>query len=111
VLSVSDGVESAALPPFAVTVTQAPIATSSATLDWTPPTENTDGSALTNLGGYTIYYGTSAANLTQSLKVTNPGLTVYTVTNLASGTWYFAVSSFNTSGVESPRTNVVSTSL
>ena len=111
VVSVSDGTASAALPAFAVTVTQAPVASSSATLDWTPPTENTDGSALTNLGGYNIFYGTSPTNLTQSVKVTNPGLTVYTVSNLASGTWYFAVASYTTSGVESARTGVVSTTL
>jgi len=74
-----------------------------------PPTENTDGSALTNLAGYTVYYGTSANNLTESVKVTNPGLTAYTLSNLASGTWYFAVTSYSSTGVESTRSGVVST--
>src|SRR6266702_2017750 len=64
-----------------------------ATLDWMPPTENSDGSVLTNLAGYTVYYGTSASNLTQSVKITNPGLSAYTLSNLSSGTWYFAVTS------------------
>lgn len=82
-----------------------------ATLDWTPPTENSDGSTLTNLAGYTVYYGTSPNNLTQSVKVTNPGLTAYTVTNLPSGTWYFAVSSYSSTGVESTRTGTVSTTI
>src|SRR5882757_6837905 len=68
-----------------------PISTGTATLDWTPPTENSDGSALTNLAGYTVYYGTSPDKLTESVKVSNPGLTAYTMTNLTSGTWYFAV--------------------
>ena len=44
-----------------------------ATLDWQPPTQNSDGSALTNLAGYTVYYGTSPDNLAQSVKVSNPG--------------------------------------
>jgi hypothetical protein len=82
-----------------------------ATLDWMPPTENSDGSVLTNLAGYTVYYGTSPDSLTQSIKVTNPGLSAYTVTNLPSGTWYFAVTSYSSAGVESTRTGTVSTTI
>ncbi|MDB6157910.1 MAG: sericin-like [Gammaproteobacteria bacterium] len=80
-----------------------------ATLDWMPPTENTDGSVLTNLAGYTVYYGTSAGNLTQSVKITNPGLTAYTLSNLPTGTWYFALTSYSSTGIESSRSGVVST--
>ncbi len=82
-----------------------------ATLDWLPPTENSDGSVLTNLAGYTVYYGTSPDNLSQSVKVTNPGLTAYAVTGLTSGTWYFAVTSYSADGVESSRTTTVSTQI
>ena len=82
-----------------------------ATLDWLPPTQNSDGSVLTNLAGYTVYYGTSPSNLSQSVKVTNPGLSAYSVTNLTSGTWYFAVTSYSTAGVESVRTGTVSTTI
>ena len=82
-----------------------------ATLDWLPPTENSDGSTLTNLAGYTVYYGTSPNNLSQSVKVTNPGLTAYAVTGLTSGTWYFAVTSYSADGVESTRTSTVSTQI
>jgi len=82
-----------------------------ATLDWLPPTENSDGSTLTNLAGYTVYYGTSPDNLAQSVKVTNPGLTAYAVTGLTSGTWYFAVTSYSADGVESSRTTTVSTKI
>jgi hypothetical protein len=86
-------------------------ATGSATLDWMPPTENSDGSILTNLAGYTVYYGTSAGNLTKSVKITNPGLTAYTMTNLPSGTWYFAVTAYSSAGTESSRTATVSTTI
>jgi hypothetical protein len=82
-----------------------------ATLDWMPPTQNTDGSTLTNLAGYTVYYGTSPSDLTQSVKVSNPGLTAYSVTGLTSGTWYFAVTSYSADGVESARTTTVSTQI
>ena len=82
-----------------------------ATLDWMPPTENNDGSALTNLAGYTVYYGTDRNDLSQSVKVSNPGLASYTVTGLTSGTWYFAVTSYSADGVESTRTTTVSTTI
>jgi hypothetical protein len=88
-----------------------PISTGTATLDWTPPTENSDGSALTNLAGYTVYYGTSPDKLTESVKVSNPGLTAYTVSNLTSGTWYFAVTSYSSAGVESTRSGVISATM
>lgn len=82
-----------------------------ATLDWTPPTQNSDGTALTDLAGYYVYYGTSPDNLTESVKVSNPGLSAFSVGNLTSGTWYFAVTSFTSSGVESARTGVISTTI
>jgi hypothetical protein len=83
----------------------------SATLDWTPPTQNSDGTSLTNLAGYTVYYGTSPSNLNQSVKLTNPGLTAYTVSNLAPGTWYFAIASYSSNGAESTPSGVVSTTI
>ncbi|MBV8803454.1 MAG: fibronectin type III domain-containing protein [Sinobacteraceae bacterium] len=83
----------------------------SATLDWTPPTQNSDGTSLTNLAGYTVYYGTSPSNLNQSVKLTNPGLTAYTVSNLPPGTWYFAVASYSSDGAESTPSGVVSTTI
>jgi hypothetical protein len=85
--------------------------TGTATIDWTPPTMNSDGSALTNLAGYTVYYGTSPTQLSQSVKLSNPGLASYTVTNLTSGTWYFVVTSYAASGLESSRSGVVSTKI
>ena len=91
--------------------TPKPISSGTATLDWAPPTENSDGSVLTNLAGYTVYYGTSPGNLTQSVKVSNPGLSAYTVTDLPSGTWYFVVTSYTSAGIESARSGVVSTTI
>ncbi len=64
---------------------------------------------LTDLAGYTVYYGTSPGNLSQSVKITNPGLTAYTMSDLPSGTWYFAISSYSAAGVESARSVVIST--
>lgn len=71
------------------------------TLDWQVPTERTDGTALTNLAGYTIHYGTSSGNYTQTINVANPGLTTYVVDNLPSGTYYFAMSAYDSTGNQS----------
>ena len=105
-ISVSDGAASASLPAFAITVAQA--TTGSATLSWTPPTQNTDGSSLTNLAGFRIVYGTSSAALNQTIEIANPGLATYVVTGLNSGTWYFAVKAYSSAGGESELSNVAS---
>jgi hypothetical protein len=108
-ISVSDGKTSAVLPAFSIAVNQ--MSAANVSLDWMPPTENSDGSALTNLAGYNVHYGTSPGQLTQVDKITNPGLTSYVVDNLSSGTWYFAISSYATNGSESHNSGVVSTTI
>jgi hypothetical protein len=110
VISVSDGQSSASLAPFSINVTQ-PATSGTATLTWTAPTTNTNGSALTDLAGYHIYYGTSASSLTNVIDVSNPATTTYTVSSLASGTWYFAVNAYTTSGLDSALSNTGSKSI
>jgi hypothetical protein len=105
-ISVSDGSTSTALAAFSIAVTQ--ISTGSATISWLPPTENTDGSALTDLAGFRIYYGTSAMALTQTTTITNPGLTSYMIENLAAATWYFSVRAYAADGAESALSNIAS---
>ena len=99
VISASDGTLSASLAAFNLSV-QA-VATGSATLSWTPPTTNSDGSPLTNLAGYKVYWGPSAGNYPNSATLTNPGLTSYVVANLVPGTWFFVATAVNSVGAES----------
>ena len=106
VITVSDGTLTASLAAFSVTV-QA-VATGSATLSWTAPTQNTDGTPLSNLAGFKIYWGTSAGNYPNSVTLNNPGLSTYVVENLSSGTYFFAASALNSSGVESALTTPAS---
>src|SRR5208283_4138058 len=78
-----------------------------ASLSWTPPTTNTNGTALTDLAGYTVYYGTASGNYTQNVNVGN--VTTYTVSSLAAGTtYYFAAAAFDSSGNQSAYSNEVS---
>lgn len=105
-ISVSDGALSASLSAFAVAVTQ--VSSGSATLSWAAPTQNTDGSPLTNLAGFRIYYGTNSGSLSQTVQIANPGLLTYMVQNLSPATWFFAVKAYNSSGVESSMSNTAS---
>ena len=111
IISVSDGAGSAALPAFAIQVTQ--MATGSATVSWQVPLGNTDGSALANtdISGFRVYYGTNAANLSQSVTVNGTGVLTKVIDSLSPATWYFAVSVLNSGGVESSRSNVVNTTV
>ena len=88
-----------------------PPQTGSVTLSWSPPTQNTDGSALTNLAGFRIVYGTSATALTQTIEVNNAALSSYVVSGLTAGTWYFAVKAYNAAGAESVNSNVANKTL
>jgi hypothetical protein len=104
VISVSDGQASTSLGAFALTVKSGTLGT--ATLSWLPPTENVDGTPVTNLAGYRIAYGQSATNLSQLLTIPNSGITSAMIEGLASGTWYFAVKAYTTSNVESDLSNL-----
>jgi len=105
-ISVSDGKATTALAPFTITVTG--VTLGSAALTWTPPTQHTDGTLLDDLAGFNIYYGTSATALNAKVTITNPGATSYTLTGLAPGTWYFAVTAWSPDGSESAMSNVSS---
>ena len=96
----SDGTNTDELGPFEITVAST-ATTGSATLSWQPPTENADGSPLTNLAGFVIRYGKQADALTLEVKISNAGITTAMIEGLAPAKWYFTVSAYTTTGVES----------
>ena len=81
---------------------------SSATLSWEAPTTDTNGSALTNLAGYRIYYGSSETGLTQLVSLDTVSTQTYVIDNLTPGTWFFAIRAVTENGVESAMSDVVS---
>ncbi len=83
-------------------------ATGATTLSWVPPVLNSDGTPLTNLAGYKVYWGTDESNLSNSVTLANAGLTSYVVEQLTPAKWYFVTTALNASGVESNRSNVTS---
>lgn len=104
-IRVSDGTNTASLPAYTLTVNQVSVA--QVTVSWAPPQQNTDGSALTDLAGYRIYYGTSLTDLSTLIGV-GINVTSYVITGLGTGTYYVAMTALNAQGVESARTAVVS---
>ena len=113
VITVADGSATASLPAFSIDVVAAAAAgPGTAAVSWVAPTENSNGTALTNLAGYYLYYGTDSSSLTESVQISNAKTLSYVVTGLASGnTWYFAVSSYTTAGQQSALSAISSKSL
>ena len=104
-ISVSDGQASSSLRAFSILVEGA--TTGAATLSWSPPTENVDGTPLTNLAGYRVLYGQASASLNQQVDIPTAGVTSAVIEGLASGTWYFAVKAYTTANVMSDPSGVV----
>jgi len=82
-------------------------ASRTATLFWEAPSSNTNGSPLTDLAGYRIYYGTSPDELTQTVQLSSVGLQTYVIDGLEPGTWYFAIMALTRTGAESSLSNIV----
>ena len=80
-----------------------------ASLSLTAPATNTDGTPLTDLAGYNIYYGTASGDYTQTINVGN--VANYTVSNLAAGTYYFVATAYDSAGNQSAYSDVVSASI
>jgi hypothetical protein len=80
----------------------------SAQLSWQAPTTNTDGSALSDLAGFKVYWGQAQGSYTSSQTISSAAGLSYTVGGLCDGTWYFVVTSVNAAQTESAYSNVAS---
>jgi hypothetical protein len=103
IIAVTDGKATTRLRSFSITVEA--VGGGVATLTWTPPTQKTDGSPLSDLSGYKIYWGQESGKYTKSVQVNNPGISSYVVDDLGRGTYYFAVTALARDGVESEFSN------
>jgi hypothetical protein len=82
----------------------------SVNLAWEPPAENEDGSPVTDLTGYRIYYGSFSRDYDDEVTVNNGNATGWTVA-LPSGEYYFAMTAFDANGNESALSNEVQRSV
>jgi hypothetical protein len=110
----SDSPAAAAAPSTSTSAPAAPVAVSSAkgaaTLSWTPPTENDDGSPL-RLTAYRVYWGNARGNYPHSVTLDNPGLSRYVVDQLSPATWYFVVTAMSADGESIPSNEIAVTVL
>jgi uncharacterized protein YfaP (DUF2135 family) len=108
-ITASDGSSTASLAPFTIQV-KAAVAnsptTGTATLSWSAPAYNLDGSPVVGLVGYHIYYGTDQSAPSQAIDISGATATSYVVQGLTPGTYYFTVVAYNDLGVDSPESNV-----
>lgn len=82
-----------------------PVGTGSVTLSWQAPTTNEDGTPLTDLAGYRVYYGETSGVYTHSITVGN--YTSVSIGNLEAKDWYFVATAFSVYGSESEYSNEV----
>jgi hypothetical protein len=106
VITVSDGSSTAALAAFSIEVMQA--GAGEAALSWTAPSAGEKG---TEVAGYHIYYGESSAHLTHVIDVSDSNSTNFVVNHLRSGTWYFAIKTYNNSDTESNLSAIVAVTI
>lgn len=104
-ISVTDGTATASTNSFSVAVVQT--TTGTATLSWLAPEMNSDGSALTDLSGYRIYYGNAPGQYDHELEISDAATMSAVIDNLTTGSWYFAATALNSQGLESDLSNEV----
>ena len=80
----------------------------SAIVTWDAPTTNADGSTLTDLAGFRVYYGKATNDYTSMLQVNDAGAVSAVIDNLEPGTWYFVVVAVDEAGNQSANSAEVS---
>jgi hypothetical protein len=75
-------------------------------LSWVAPTENVDGTPLTDLAGYRIYYGDDSQSYPNATDINDANATNFALT-VPSGSYYVAMTALNLSGNESAYSNEV----
>ena len=73
--------------------------TGSVSLAWNVPTTYVDGTPATGMVGFKVYYGTVSRMYTHTIDVNN--VPCYTIKSLFPGTYYFAITAYDSSGIES----------
>ena len=82
-------------------------------LSWTAPVEREDGTpiSMSEIAGYRVYYGTTEGNYPNQLDIADSYNMQAMLSNLASGTYYIVVTSYDMDGRESAFSEVVTKSV
>jgi len=98
-IDVSDGSNTARLPPFALEVVAS--GSRAATISWQGPTLHEDGSPLMDLAGFEIRYGRQPGSYSHRIDVPSQGIATYVVNGLVPGSYYFAMTAYKGNRVDS----------
>jgi len=98
-ISVSDNKASVSLAPFNLEVRQ--IALGSATVFWSAPSTNADGSMLTDLAGFRVHYGRVSQSYSNVVEIGDSAQSAVLIDELEPGTYFFAVTALDQAGNES----------
>ncbi len=86
-------------------VSQLGVAVTDNTVRWAAPTENVDGTQLTDLDGFAVYWGDRSRNYNSSVNL-GAGAREWTL-DVAPGTYYLAVTAINSQNEESGYSNEI----
>lgn len=92
--------------PSGSAVAMVTVRTADKTLRWQAPTQNVDGTPLTDLAGYKVYWGQTSRSYSGSQSINSPSTTQWEVT-LAPGEYYFAMTAIDSENNESGYSNEV----
>jgi hypothetical protein len=107
VISTDNGEANANIPAFSIEVI-GDVYSGTVQLTWSPPTQNTDGTQLTDLQGYRVMYGIESGTYEYADRLNNPGITSHQIDGLTAGLWFFTVTAINEKGMESSNADEVS---
>jgi len=82
-------------------------------ISWVAPTQNTDGTPLTNLAGFKIYYATTQAGVATAtpIVIANPATLAYRINGQPNSIYYYQMTAYNSNSVESTRTGFVNNTI
>ena len=72
-------------------------------LSWAAPSEREDSKpiSLSEIAGYKVHYGTTQRKYSNSVDINDGSADGYTLKNFSAGTYYFALTTYDTAGRES----------
>ena len=75
-------------------------------LSWVAPSENVDGTVLTDLVGYRIYYGNQSRSYSETIEITDPTTTAHAF-SAVTGDYYLAMTAVDQDDNESAYSNEI----
>jgi hypothetical protein len=89
------------------------VSTEAVTLAWDPPVARADESPLlpSEIGGYRIYYGTQEGDYPNRIDFDDGTAESVKLIDLAPGTYYFVITTYDTDGRESEYSSVITATL